>query len=49
MAAKGSNKALSFKDIKLIKVYSLQNPKQSTIVANISLEHIKNKEKDGKP
>ena len=48
-SAKGSNKALSFKDIELMKVRSLQEPGQSTIVANMNLEHVKNKEKDGKP
>ena len=32
-----------------MKVRSLQEPRQSTIVANVNLEHVKNKEKDGKP
>jgi hypothetical protein len=49
MSVKGSNKALSFKDIEFMKVCSLQEPRQSTIVVNINLKHVKNKEKDRKP
>ena len=49
VSTKGSNKALLFKDIEFMKIYSLQEPKQSTIVVNINLKHVKNKEKDGKP
>ncbi|KAF1994104.1 hypothetical protein P154DRAFT_448433, partial [Amniculicola lignicola CBS 123094] len=45
---KGSNKVLYFKDIALIKVYSLKDPKQSTIIVNINLVYIRNKEKDRK-
>ena len=48
-SAKGSNKALSFKDISLIVVRSLKHPKKTTIIANINLKYIKNKERDGKP
>ncbi|KAF2024834.1 hypothetical protein EK21DRAFT_77812 [Setomelanomma holmii] len=48
-SAKGSNKALSFKNIELLKVRSIADPSWSTIVANVNLENIKNKEKDGKP
>ncbi|KAF1838361.1 hypothetical protein BDW02DRAFT_636434 [Decorospora gaudefroyi] len=48
-SAKGSNKALSFKNIKLLKVRSVVDPSRSTIVANVNLENVKNKEKDGKP
>jgi hypothetical protein len=48
-SAKGSNKALSFKNIKLLKVRSIVDPSRSTIVANVNLENVKNKEKDGKP
>ena len=29
-------------------IYSEEDPSQSTIVVNINLEHIKNKEKDGR-
>jgi hypothetical protein len=42
-SSKGSNKAFSFKNIELIKVRSLTDLGQSTIVANVNLEHIKNK------
>ena len=49
MTAKGSNKALLFKDIKFIKIHSLQDPRQNTIIINVNLKHIKNKEKDRKP
>lgn len=48
-SAKGSNKALLFRNIELIKVRSLHNPKRCTIVANVNLENIKNKDKDRKP
>ena len=47
-SAKGSNKALSFKDIEIMKVRSVVDPSRSTIIANINLENIKNKEKDRK-
>ncbi|KAF1994495.1 hypothetical protein P154DRAFT_447496, partial [Amniculicola lignicola CBS 123094] len=42
---KGSNKALYFKDIELIKVHYISNLSKSTIIANMNLEYIKNKEK----
>ncbi|KAF1343436.1 hypothetical protein EJ07DRAFT_149673, partial [Lizonia empirigonia] len=50
-SAKGSNKALSFKHIEILKVRSIVNPRQSTVVANDSAIPLsnKNKEKDGKP
>jgi hypothetical protein len=48
-SAKGSNKALSFRNIKLLKVRSIIDPSRSTIVANINLKNVKNKEKNGKP
>ncbi|XP_014553171.1 hypothetical protein COCVIDRAFT_40741 [Bipolaris victoriae FI3] len=48
-SAKGSNKSLSFRNIELLKVRSTVDPSRSTIVANVNLENIKNKEKDGKP
>jgi hypothetical protein len=48
-SAKGSNKALLFKNIELLKVCSIVDPSRSTIVANVNLENVKNKEKDGKP
>ncbi|KAF2818949.1 hypothetical protein CC86DRAFT_450230 [Ophiobolus disseminans] len=48
-SAKGSNKALSFKNIEILKVRSIVDPRQSTVVANINLENIKNKDKDRKP
>lgn len=47
-SAKGSNKALLFKNIKILKVRSIVDPSWSTIVANVNLENVKNKEKDGK-
>jgi len=30
-------------------VRSLKHPEKTTIIANVNLEHVKNKEKDGKP
>ena len=48
-SAKGSNKALWFKNINVMIVRSEKDPSQSTIVVNVNLEHIKNKEKDGRP
>ncbi|KAI4636731.1 hypothetical protein J4E93_011001 [Alternaria ventricosa] len=48
-SAKGSNKSLSFRNIELLKVRSTVDPSRSTIVVNVNLENIKNKEKDGKP
>lgn len=48
-SAKGSNKSLSFKDIELLKVRSIEDPSRSTIVANVNLENVKNREKGGKP
>ena len=48
-SAKGSNKSLSFRNIELLKVRSTVDPSRSTIMANVNLENIKNKEKDGKP
>jgi hypothetical protein len=48
-SAKGSNKALLFKNIEHMKVRSIKHRSQSTIVVNVNLENIKNKEKDGKP
>jgi hypothetical protein len=46
---KGSNKALWFKDIELLKVRSLKDRSRSTLVANVNLENVKNKERDGTP
>ncbi|KAF2731443.1 hypothetical protein EJ04DRAFT_554701 [Polyplosphaeria fusca] len=46
---KGSNKALCFKDVELMKVRSISDPNKSTIVVNVNLEHVKNKSKDGTP
>jgi hypothetical protein len=48
-SAKGNNKTLSFKNIELLKVCSIVDPSWSTVVANVNLENVKNKEKDGKP
>ncbi|KAL1593050.1 hypothetical protein SLS59_009375 [Nothophoma quercina] len=48
-SAKGSNKALSFKNIEILKVRSIEDPHRSTITANVNLENIKNKERGGKP
>ncbi|KAL5404076.1 hypothetical protein PMIN04_012660 [Paraphaeosphaeria minitans] len=44
---KGSNKALCFKDVSLMKVPSLTDPNRSVLVANVNLVHVKNKERDG--
>jgi len=46
MSNKGSNKALWFKDIEIIKVYSFKNSKRNTIIMIVNLKYIKNKEKD---
>lgn len=46
---KGSNKALWFKDVDLMKVRSVKDPSRSTLVANVNLENVKNKERDGTP
>jgi hypothetical protein len=48
-SAKGSNKSLSFKKIEVMKVRSIVDPGRSTIIANVNLENIKNKDKNGKP
>jgi hypothetical protein len=48
-SAKGSNWALLFKDIELMKVRYLEDLEKSSIVANVTLEHVKNKERDGRP
>ena len=48
MSTKSSNKVLSFKDIDLIVVRSLKHPKKTTIIINVNLKYIKNKEKNGK-
>ncbi|RYN70824.1 hypothetical protein AA0117_g10090 [Alternaria alternata] len=48
-SAKGSNKALLFKHIELIKVRTIEDASKSTIVANVTLENVKNKETSGKP
>lgn len=44
---KGSNKALCFRDVSLMKVPSLTDPNRSVLVANVNLVHVKNKERDG--
>jgi hypothetical protein len=46
---KGSNKALCFKDVELMKVRCTSDPDKSTIIANVNLEHVKNKDKGGTP
>ncbi|KAF2194702.1 hypothetical protein K469DRAFT_547808 [Zopfia rhizophila CBS 207.26] len=43
---RGSNKALCFKDIEVMVVRSVEDLERSTIVANVNLENIKNKDKD---
>ena len=48
-SAKGSNKAVWFKNINIIVIYSKEHSNKSTVIVNINLKHIKNKEKDGKP
>ncbi|KAL5405073.1 hypothetical protein PMIN06_010286 [Paraphaeosphaeria minitans] len=44
---KGSNKALCFKDVSLMKVPSLTDPNRSVLMVNVNLVHVKNKERDG--
>ena len=38
--------AICFKDIELMVVRSVANPEQSTILVNVTLENIKNRNKD---
>jgi hypothetical protein len=45
-SAKGSNKAVWYKNINIIVVYSEKHPDKSTVMVNVNLEYIKNKEKD---
>ena len=47
-SAKGSNKAVWFKNINVIVICSKKHSNKSTIVVNVNLEYIKNKEKDSK-
>ena len=47
-SAKGSNKAVWFKNINIIVIYSEKHSNKSIIIVNINLEYIKNKEKDSK-
>ncbi|KAL5371230.1 hypothetical protein DPSP01_014407 [Paraphaeosphaeria sporulosa] len=44
---KGSNNALCFKDVSLMKVPSLADPNRSVLMANVNLVHVKNKDRDG--
>ena len=46
---KGSNKAIWYKDVELMKVRGLDDPRKSTIIANVTFVHIKNKERGGTP
>jgi hypothetical protein len=48
VSAKGSNKALLFKNIDFMVVCGLKHPKKTIIIVNMNLKHVKNKEKDGK-
>jgi hypothetical protein len=41
-SAKGSNKALSFEHVSIMKVGDVKDPSRSTIVAKVNLVHIKN-------
>ena len=47
-SAKSSNKAVWFKNINIIVIYSEKHSNKNTIVVNVNLEYIKNKEKDSK-
>ena len=47
-STKGSNKAVWFKNINVIIICSKKHSNKNTIVVNINLEYIKNKEKDSK-
>jgi len=47
-SAKGSNKAVWFKNINIIVICSKKYSNKNMIVVNINLEYIKNKEKDSK-
>ena len=41
--------ALRFKDIELMKVPSIKDAKRTTIMANVNLEEVKNKDSSGRP
>jgi len=47
-SAKGSNKAVWFKNINAIVICSKKHSNKSIIIVNVNLEYIKNKEKDSK-
>jgi len=47
-SAKGSNKAVWFKNINVIVIYSKKHSNKSIVIVNINLEYIKNIEKDSK-
>jgi len=44
---KGSQEVLQFKDVEIMKVRSVKDPNESTIVAHVNLVHVKNKERNG--
>jgi hypothetical protein len=48
-SAKSGDKAPLFMNYELMKVCSIKDRSQSTVVVNVNLENVKNKEKDGKP
>jgi hypothetical protein len=41
--------ALKFKDVELMKIRSVENPDRATIIANVNLEEVKNKDSSGRP
>ena len=47
-SAKGSNKAVWFKNINIIVICSEEHSNKSMVIVNVNLKYIKNKEKDGK-
>ncbi|KAI9869309.1 MAG: hypothetical protein M1813_000098 [Trichoglossum hirsutum] len=47
-SAKGSNKALSYEHVTVMKVRDITDPKCSTIVVKVDLVHIKNSEGKGR-
>jgi hypothetical protein len=45
----GAIVALKFKDVELMKIRSVENPDRATIIANVNLEEVKNKDSSGRP
>lgn len=40
---------LRFRDVELMKVRTIEDPRRATIIANVNLEKVKNKDRSGRP